>query len=80
MTDQAHTTLRIDPPLPCGVLVATRRRCGNSATAATADRWTDGTWHILPMCESCVRATARVYGMTEQEKEVINERTATICR
>lgn len=68
MTDTAHTTLRIDPPLPCAVLIAIQRRCGTPAHAATADRWTDGSWHIMPMCESCTRKLARLYGMTAQQE------------
>jgi ribosomal protein S14 len=63
------TTLRIDPPLPCGVLSPTdpARRCGRPATVAQADPTGSGQWILLPICRACVRAVAASYGVSTPE-------------
>ena len=56
-------TIRIDPPLPCCALIAVQRRCGQPATVAQATRMGDGSYHLQPFCEDCVKGMARVYGV-----------------
>jgi hypothetical protein len=62
------TTLRIDPPLPCGTLRPTAdqpyARCGQPASVAQADALPGGEWRLLPICRDCVAAIAQVYGVT----------------
>jgi hypothetical protein len=71
------TALRIDPPLPCAARKPAprdpNRRCGQPATIAQADILDDGSWLILPLCRTCVAATARVYGITASGKEGAEE-------
>ena len=55
------TTLTIDPPLPCCVLIAKQRRCDQPATVAQATRQVDGSFYLQPFCKSCVEGRQRVY-------------------
>jgi hypothetical protein len=55
--------ITIDPALPCGALASVGIRCGKPATVANAHRIGGGSYRILPLCQDCVAALARNYGV-----------------
>ena len=64
------TTITIDPPLPCCVLIAAQRRCGQDATVAQATRQIDGSYYLQPFCKTCVEGMQRVYAPKAPPGEV----------
>lgn len=68
------STIRFDPPLPCGVLRdhgnGQLRACGRRATAGTVDRlYALSIWTLMPMCADCTAAMAVIYGVGGESTE-----------
>lgn len=60
--DHTAQTIRLDPPLPCGVLKHGTQECGNPAPAAMVWRGpVPGQWITLPQCQDCAGRAARLY-------------------
>ena len=50
------STIRIDPPLPCGIL-----DCENDASVAIVGAARNGEFAIRPICERCAAAMRKIY-------------------
>jgi hypothetical protein len=69
--DHDAQAIRLNPPLPCGVLKHGTQECGNPAPVAMLWRGpVPGQWIALPQCQDCVERAARLYQAMKRADEL----------
>ena len=63
------TTIRFTPAVPCAVIIAIRTRCTNMATVGHLSPQGNGQYNLMPMCQQCAVARARLYSVHDETKE-----------